>query len=468
MTIKKRIFLAIAVQAVMILMVCIFSYMAFRNMLSKLQTIERIDDLNISLLEMRKAEKNYFLYKDVNSLEEAITRGEDRYGKIQALEGYGDTLNPQAYEKLRDNLELYLQKARSLLQEQTPPPNYELEFRNLGHSLTALSETILRTEREDINKIIHASIIRLIGSLGVIFLLQLLFGHYFFKVVNQELNRLQWLMQMISSGKIHEAVTNEVPHNEIQMAGKALLDMARELDKREQELFQAKKLASIGVLIAGVAHELGNPLNNIAMLGQAYMSIYDMLGDEEKKTFMGDVLNQTERIQKIILKLLDFSRQKKPELENYHPLEIVNRGVELVANQLKISNIKLHLNADEPLPMIQVDAPQIEQVLINLMVNAIQAMPQGGEMYIDIASPPPGEQVIIAVRDTGRGIPREILANIFDPFFSTKGTKGTGLGLSVSYGIVKEHGGEITVSSEWEGKGTTFSIKLPAAAEKGA
>lgn len=468
MTIKTRISLSIAVQAVMILMVCFFSYLAFRNILARLQTIERVDDLNINLLEIRRAEKNYFLYKDAQALHEAITRGEKLFGTLNSSGNYNNDATRPMHNNLRNDLALYLQEARVLLQEQSPPASAEAHFRDLGHRLTSLSENLLKAERKDINRIIHSSILRLTGSLAFILLLQFIFGHYFFRVVARELNRLKWLMQRISAGKINEPLFPEEPRNEIQMAGKALVNMAQELEKREQELFQAKKLASMGVLIAGVAHELGNPLNNISMLGQTYLSIYDILGDEEKKAYMEDVLNQTERIQRIILKLLDFSRQKRPELRDYHPLEIVNRGVELVANQLKISNIKLHIDADEPLPLIRVDAPQIEQVLINLMINAIQAMPQGGEIYLSISSPPPMDQVIISIRDTGIGIPREILANIFDPFFSTKGTKGTGLGLSVSYGIIKEHGGEITVASEGEGKGTTFTIKLPAWPEEGA
>jgi two-component system NtrC family sensor kinase len=127
--------------------------------------------------------------------------------------------------------------------------------------------------------------------------------------------------------------------------------------------------------------------------------------------------------------------------------------------------VKLHKSIEADLPSIVMDAPQIEQVLINLFVNAIQAMPNGGDLFVEVKQDQADEAVIIKVRDTGSGIPKDILPNVFDPFFSTKGTKGTGLGLSVSYGILRQHNGEITVESE-EGRGTTFTIKLPCHREQ--
>jgi two-component system NtrC family sensor kinase len=113
------------------------------------------------------------------------------------------------------------------------------------------------------------------------------------------------------------------------------------------------------------------------------------------------------------------------------------------------------------LPPVSVDPPQIQQVLVNLFINAIQAMEGGGELFIDASYDQEQDQVVLTIRDTGTGIKKEILPNIFDPFFTTKSTKGTGLGLSVSYGIIRQHHGEITVESE-EGQGTTFIIKIPA------
>ncbi len=128
----------------------------------------------------------------------------------------------------------------------------------------------------------------------------------------------------------------------------------------------------------------------------------------------------------------------------------------LVSNQLMISNVKSHMTIAEGLPPVYVDASQIEQVLVNLFINAIQAMPKGGDLFIGASYDPKSDMLILEVRDTGTGINKENLPHVFDPFFSTKGTKGTGLGLSVSYGIIRQHHGDITVESE-EGKGTSSS-----------
>ncbi len=210
-----------------------------------------------------------------------------------------------------------------------------------------------------------------------------------------------------------------------------------------------------------MAHELGNPLNNISLIAQTYISLYDLLGDDDKKNYMEDVYTQSERIKKIVENLLDFSRQKKQELQDIQVGDLVQRSLGLVANQLKISKVRHTVTIADHLPMVAVDPPQIQQVLVNLFINAIQAMEGGGELFIAASYDPEPDMVILTVRDTGTGIKKEILPNIFDPFFTTKSTKGTGLGLSVSYGIIRQHHGEISVESQ-EGRGTTFIIKIPA------
>jgi two-component system NtrC family sensor kinase len=462
MTIRKRGLMAIVIQAGLISVICVFAYLSFSTVLSKLRTIEIIDDFNISLLEMRKAEKNYFLYNDRQALQEVVEKGRERYEAALSARIYiVQSMGQPGYEDLLKNLKVYVDTAQGLLSARPAAPEAQNRLRAVGHQITQFSESLLVQERKDVNRIINSSILRLIGSLAIIFLSQLIFWQYFSRDIMSELAKMQALITAVSQGRFHEvAVQTTEAGDEISLAVKAIHDMAQKLEKREVELLQAKKLASLGVLISGVAHELGNPLNNIAMLGQTYLSLYDMLGDDDKKNYVSDVLNQAERIRKIIQNLLDFSRQKKPELEPANLGEIVAKSLELVSNQLKISNVKVHLDIPAPLPPVNVDWSQIEQVLVNLYINAIQAMPEGGDLFVDLSHDPADNTVILKVRDTGTGIKREILANIFDPFFTTKGTKGTGLGLSVTYGIIKEHHGEISVESP-EGQGTTFFITLP-------
>jgi two-component system, NtrC family, sensor kinase len=466
MTIRKRIIIAALVQALLICIICFFAYISFKAVLTKLRTIEVIDDLNISLLEMRKAEKNYFLYKDLEALKELIKLGQERYELLKSTRYYVEPgLHDWAknnYEVLLSTLKKYIELAQLVVNSREAPPHLEEELRNLGHQLTTFSATLLRKERENVNVIISQNITRLIGSLVVILLIQLVLWQYFFRFIIQEIGIMGQMIKMVSEGQLREVAAKPIsPHNEIEIAIKAISDMARMLEKREEELLQTGKLASLGILISGVAHELGNPLNNISLIAQTYLSLYDLMGDEEKKIYMGDVYTQSERIKKIVENLLDFSRQKKQELREHQLGDIVMRSIALVGNNLKISKVKHHLSLAENLPPVLVDASQIEQVLINLFINAIQAMPGGGDLFIEVFQEPGNEWVVVKVRDTGTGIKKEVLPNIFDPFFTTKSTKGTGLGLSVSYGIIRQHQGEISVDSE-EGKGTRFIVKIPA------
>ena len=466
MTIKQRIIIAVVLQAIMICVIGLFVYFSFENVLSKLRSIEIIDDVNIALLEMRKAEKNYFLYKDLNALKELAKLGEEKHETIvSSKSSVVPLLQEQGrknYDRLLETFKEYLALAHNVISTRTPPQDFEQKFRTLGQELTSLSEQLLRQERGSVSRTINNNVVMLIASLGIIFIIQLILWQYFFSLIIEELNIMDRMIKKVSEGRFHEVAVQTIsPHNENEIAIKAIPDMARKLEKREDDVLQAGKLASLGVLISGVAHELGNPLNNISLMAQTYLSVYDMLGDEEKKTFMGDVYNQTERIRKIVENLLDFSRQKKQELQEVNLKDIVELSLTLVTNHLKLAKVKQHVDIPDHLPKVHVDSSQIEQVLINLFINAIQAMPEGGDLFVKGGYDPKSDNLILEVRDTGIGIQKEILSNIFDPFFTTKSTKGTGLGLSVSYGIIRQHHGDISVESE-EGQGTRFIIKLPA------
>jgi two-component system NtrC family sensor kinase len=462
LTIRQRTIIAAVSQAILICIICAFVYVSFRTIVSKLRAIEIIDDLNISVLEMRRAEKNYFLYKDSSAITDLIALGQEESQGIQAEKQYiTSSLGQRTFGDLEVKIKQYVEMANHIKENPKISTDFEVKFRNLGHQLTQLFELLLKQERKNVNRIIMFGVLTLIGTLGFLLLFQLVLWRYFSRLIIQELATMEPLIMKVSEGRFHEvAIAPITPHNEIGIAIKAIADMARELEKREGELLQSEKLASLGVLIAGVVHELGNPLNNISLMAQTYVSLYDLLGDEEKKTFMGDIINQAERIRKIMHNLLDFSRQKKQELEEQDPGQLVETSIGLVINHMKLANVELHKIIAPNLPRIVVDAPQIEQVLINLYVNAVQAMSKGGDLFVEVGQDRQSDAIVIKVRDTGSGIPKDILPNIFDPFFSTKGTKGTGLGLSVSYGIIRQHDGDITVESQ-EGQGTTFTIKLP-------
>lgn len=226
-----------------------------------------------------------------------------------------------------------------------------------------------------------------------------------------------------------------------------------------QKLIQADKLSSLGELVSGVAHELNNPLTGIMCFSELLME--DGLG-ESAVSKLRKINEASHRCKKIIENLLTFARWKRPEKKFGDVNRIIRDSVEFRAYQLKIDNIHVLLDLDPSLPWTMMDSTQIQQVLLNLINNAGDAIKESGAAgRIKISSRLSSGRIIISVEDTGKGISEDIVNRIFDPFFTTKEVgKGTGLGLSISYGIVHEHGGNIYASSRPK-YGTTFVVELP-------
>ena len=236
-----------------------------------------------------------------------------------------------------------------------------------------------------------------------------------------------------------------------------------ELEKTQDYLIQSEKLASLGKLAAGIAHEINNPLTSILINSHL---ISEML---EKDVAFGEniklIIDETNRCSKIVKGLLEFSRQSPPEKEFANINEVIEKTLLLFESQVLANNVRAEKKLNENLPAILIDVNKIEQVLTNLILNALDAMPGGGILVISSQMSVDNQFVEVKIRDTGSGIPKEYISKIFDPFFTTKGIKGTGLGLSVSYGIVQQHDGTINVQSE-VGKGTTIVISLPVEEKK--
>jgi len=171
-------------------------------------------------------------------------------------------------------------------------------------------------------------------------------------------------------------------------------------------------------------------------------------------------LEESERIRSIVQDLLDFSRAKERDFRVSDINDVVRRSLKLVQNMLDVSGIETKLDLQDKLPPVFIDEDKIREVLVNLLTNATHAMSEGDTVFLRTNLAESKDHLIIEIEDTGKGIPPEFLAHIFDPFFSTKGTEGTGLGLSISYGIIKKHKGTIDVRSK-VGVGTTFTIELP-------
>jgi len=242
----------------------------------------------------------------------------------------------------------------------------------------------------------------------------------------------------------------------------------REKEMMNEQIIEAGKLASVGELAAGIAHEINNP---VAIMVEEAGWIEDLLEEDgscedpaEARRALKQIKNQGVRCKQITHKLLSFARKTDPELRKVQLNELIDEVVALSEQRVKYSNVKLKLNLTPHLPEVYASPSEFEQVLLNLVNNALDAMtPEGGTL--EITTRVDGGHVVVDVADTGQGIPKANLARIFDPFFTTKPVgKGTGLGLSICYGIIKKMEGEISVNSA-VGLGTTFHVRLPLSPE---
>ena len=242
--------------------------------------------------------------------------------------------------------------------------------------------------------------------------------------------------------------------------------MASSLQARDEEirrlnrqhLMRSEKLASIGRLAAGIAHEINNPLTSVL----TFSSLLLRKAEDGQKEKLDIIVKETTRCREIVRRLLNFSRQTEPRKENCNINHVIESALSLTKNQLKVRENAITVKKElGELPSLQFDPNQMLEVFINMIINAVDAMAKGGELGITTGLTEDAKAVEIKISDTGYGIAKENLEKVFDPFFTTKEVgKGTGLGLAVTYGIIDGHNGSIDVESE-VGKGTTFVIRLP-------
>jgi len=252
-----------------------------------------------------------------------------------------------------------------------------------------------------------------------------------------------------------------------------LADAYRERTVMAHQVIETGRLASIGELAAGIAHEINNP---VAIMVQEAGWIDDLLGEGEPCTgenleeilrAVGQIRTQGDRCKEITYKLLSFARKTDPTIREVDLNEVADEVIGLTSQKTRYANVRIETELSPDLPTIQASPSELQQVLLNLVNNAIDAIERPGGT-VTVATRAAGDEVVLEVRDTGKGIPEANLGRIFDPFFTTKPVgQGTGLGLPICYGIVEKMGGRITVESEIE-KGTTFTVFIPREAAAGS
>lgn len=258
-----------------------------------------------------------------------------------------------------------------------------------------------------------------------------------------------WLLNYMA-GSVAIALENARLYTE-------LSDFARELEKSQAQLAQAEKLAAMGRLAASIAHEINNPLQ--AIHNCLHLTLKKPLNEEKKKRYLGMAQEEVERLITIVQRMLEFYRPSKEGMAPTDVHTIIENVLTLSSKRLQHGKITVTKKLASDLPPISAVRDQLKQVFLNLVINAVEAMPQGGELRIETKLSEDEDGLSVAFTDTGVGLSEKEQENIFEPFFTTKAT-GTGLGLSVSYGIIERHGGRIKVQSEL-GKGANFTVHLP-------
>ena len=424
------------------------------------------------VLETRRYEKNYFLTRQHEHLVQALEFLNRAQGQLPQIDSRSTMVRPSNdFSKVQEALLLYrdaLMRLKNYYDQRGEPgpdgeqtkdlQRHQADVRYQGNALTTDAEMMLNEQQRKVAKLLarkrgyHFIALAEIMGLCAFTILFLVYG------VSRPLKVLEKSINKIVKGD-YENIPPMSMGDEFEALVSSLNHMLSELNRRTEQLIQSRKMASLGILTSGVAHELNNPLNNISTSVQILLEELDEGDTEYQRQQLEEVEKQVERSKDIVKALLEFSRDTDYSMMSVRISHLVDSTIKLIRGETP-GTVEIKTDVPETI-QADMDPRQIQQVLINLVTNGIQAMTEGGVLSIRAFESPDEPGVCIQVEDSGAGIPRENLPKIFDPFFSTKDVgRGTGLGLSVSHGIVKKHGGRIEVKSE-PGRGSTFTVFLP-------
>jgi signal transduction histidine kinase len=464
-SIRYRVAAGFLIWIILSLGITIFSIIIISQIQKKLHFMQAADKYTFEIQQARRFEKNYFLYH--TNLNDAL---EHVHYARAILDREGSNMAPvvgeREYKIMAQHLSRYeelLSKLKGVSSSSVQHGDIEAELREHGAEMVSVAEELVAKERKSVNSMLRTSQRIPMAFLGVLILFIIYFAHVIARQVLAPLQRLRRASSRIADGDLTPIMPGKGYRDEFSGLAMAMNHMLMQLVRRQDMLVAAHKLKAVGTLTAGVAHELNNPINNIMLTAAMLFEDYPDLPDEERLDMVNDLVKESERAQKIVRNLLDFARESGIESEQHDVQMIIEETLQLASNQIKLAKVKVKGEIATNLPPIFGDRRQLEQVFLNMVLNALDAMPDGGTLTISCRNTKDREFVAIDFADTGIGIPKERISDIFNPFFTTKpDAKGTGLGLSVSLGIIKQHGGDIKVKSEI-GKGTTFTVLLPVA-----
>ncbi len=467
LSIRRKITISYYVFLAIVLIVAVFTYLNLLTVENRIASTELLHGLLDKTLEIRRYEKNYFLYKQENdyienrrlvfATEEFVERHKEEFRRRLAQSSW----IPHFQDNLREYKQIMERDFISHSKGRNPGNvnNLEGKIRKLGREMVNIMEKVSRTEHENTQTLLSLSRRVLIISLAFVVVLGIVFGQVLSRVVIKPLKLLENRMNKIAEGSFEDFVIDS-SDKEIISFTNAFKTMLKELEIRQLHLMQSEKLASLGTMLSGVAHELNNPLSNIASSCQILSEeIEDATVDiAYKKDLLSQIEEQSDRMKNIVRSVLDFTRVREFKNESMSLKKLIENTILLIRGRIPIK-IELAINVPEDI-IIYADNQRIQQAFLNLIKNAIEAT-EKGRITITAWKDMGHNTVKISFSDTGEGIRQEVLPKVFDPFFTTKGVgKGTGLGLFITHEIIAEHEGMIKVDSK-VGQGTTFTIELP-------
>jgi signal transduction histidine kinase len=535
-----------------ILLAVVCGFFAYRDLLTitnSLNLVEVADDLTNTILEVRRYEKNYLLYRDKNSLAEfrkylselkrnidnmkaEMVRdiGTKKYGMMKEAIADFEVM----FTRIKENLEsqdqlieqvrtsgrnveqrlggrslqkfLVLRKYEKNLMIYKDGPTYEIfhktyealnmngetesysllvkklfelyqdeknsveRLRLKAREIQSFTENLSKRERAKIGSVLRTSLWVLAAGLIAIILLGTLFNVKLANSIATPIRRLEKITKKIAMGDFTEAieVTGKDEIASLEMSFNQMEDRLKDvmtslestieiLKEKQAQLVEAGKLAAIGKLAAGIAHEINNPLTSVLTFSS--LMLEQTPEEDPRHERLRIIVRDTTRARNIVRQVLSFAREAPLKTVKMNVNRPVIEIIDSLVSQEAFKDIELTQDLSENLPDIDIDPVQIGQVVSNILINAIHAITPPGKIHV--ATEAASSWIKIIVSDTGKGIPQEHLKKVFDPFFTTKDkTSGTGLGLAVSYGIIKKHGGNIKVRSTL-GEGTTFIVRLP-------
>lgn len=452
---------------ILIIAVSLLNYFNLRTIRKKIDFSMIIGQFFDTTLEMRRFEKNFFLYRDKYAYDENVRytamaedilkRNREAIGELSPRTDVGAL--EETIRSYRSLMERYYIRSRAGVMDPNDAYIIEGKIREYGKRLVTDTEVISQEERKHLQALILSAKRFLLASIGFLVVVGWLTGRFLSFMVVRPLKRLEEGMQKIIDGQFDQLALAS-KDREIISLNNAFSRMIKELELRQVRfILQSEKLACLGTMVSGVAHQLNNPLSNISSSCQILHEEIEGDDTEYKKELMRQIEGEVDRAKTMVHSLLEFSRKREFKSKPLPLKVLVEDTIRLIRGNIP-TKVDISIDIPESIWIIA-DKQRIEQAIINIVKNAIDAIPEEGRISLTAREDVAGKATVLEIEDTGMGMDPEVIRRIFDPFFTTKDEdKGSGLGLFVAREIVEEHEGSIEVEST-TGKGTKFIIRLP-------